>query len=173
MPSATIFIFNFLARSITSETISIPLSAASAPRKKSASSFKTSSCNSFNELSGIEEERRLCYVAVTRAKKTLELINARKRTIFGQESYNMPSRFINEVDSSALDIDIKEKEVKIVDKKCLIDETQEYSIGDKVEHDTFGVGVIVSVNKSILTIAFKNSVGIKTLMKGHKSIRKV
>ena len=129
--------------------------------------------NSFSENEGIEEERRLCYVAVTRAKKTLELINARKRTIFGQESYNMPSRFINEVDSSALDIDIKEKEVKIVDKKCLIDETQEYSIGDKVEHDTFGVGVIVSVNKSILTIAFKNSVGIKTLMKGHKSIRKV
>ena len=129
--------------------------------------------NSFSEHEGLEEERRLCYVAVTRARKTLEFVNARKRTIFGQESYNLPSRFIDEVDSDDLDIDIKEKEVKIVDKKCLIDETQEYSIGDKVEHDTFGTGVIVGVSKSILTIAFKNGIGIKTLMKGHKSIRKV
>ncbi len=129
--------------------------------------------NSFSDYEGLEEERRLCYVAVTRAKKSLELVNARKRTIFGQESYNMPSRFIEEMDKDYLDIDFKEKEVKIIDKASMIDETQEYSVGDKVEHDTFGIGVIVGVSKSILTIAFKNGIGVKTLMKGHKSIRKV
>ena len=53
----------------------------------------------------------------------------------------------------------------------LIDDKAEYKVGDKVDHDTFGRGIIVSVNKSILSIAFKD--GIKTLMKGHKSIRKV
>lgn len=127
--------------------------------------------NSFADNAGLEEERRLCYVAITRAKKRLTLVNARKRTIFGQESYNVPSRFIEEADKDSLDIDIPEKEVKIIDKKSLIDETAEYKVGDKVEHDKFGRGIVVSVNKSILSIAFKD--GIKTLMKGHKSIRKV
>lgn len=127
--------------------------------------------NSFSSNIELEEERRLCYVAVTRAKKNLYFVNARKRTIFGQESYNLPSRFIDEVNPDYLDIDFKEKEVKIIDKKDMINSDIEYSVGDKVEHDVFGKGVIVSVNKSILTIAFKD--GIKTLMKGHKSIRKV
>lgn len=127
--------------------------------------------NSFSSNIELEEERRLCYVAVTRAKKNLYFVNARKRTIFGQESYNLPSRFIDEVNPDYLNIDFKEKEVKIIDKKDMINSDIEYSVGDKVEHDVFGKGVIVSVNKSILTIAFKD--GIKTLMKGHKSIRKV
>ena len=127
--------------------------------------------NSFSDNSSLEEERRLCYVAVTRAKKMLTLVNARKRTIFGQDSYNIPSRFIEEADKDSLDIDFKEKEVKIIDKLSLIDDKAEYKVGDKVDHDTFGRGIIVSVNKSILSIAFKD--GIKTLMKGHKSIRKV
>lgn len=127
--------------------------------------------NSFSDNSSLEEERRLCYVAVTRAKKMLTLVNARKRTIFGQDSYNIPSRFIEEADKDSLDIDFKEKEVKIIDKMSLIDDKAEYKVGDKVDHDTFGRGIIVSVNKSILSIAFKD--GIKTLMKGHKSIRKV
>jgi DNA helicase-2/ATP-dependent DNA helicase PcrA len=130
-------------------------------------------CNSFSDHEGLEEERRLCYVAITRAKKHLTLVNARKRTIFGKEDYNMPSRFIEEMDKSDLDIDFKEEETKIIDKTSMIDSTQEYNVGDKIEHDTFGMGVIVGVSKSILTIAFRNGIGIKTLMKGHKSIRKV
>lgn len=127
--------------------------------------------NSFSSQEDIEEERRLCYVAITRAKKGLYLVSARKRTLFGQDSYNRPSRFVEEVDPDYLEVDIPEKEVKIIDRKAMIDDTLEYSIGDKVEHDSFGIGVIVGVSKSILTIAFKS--GIKTLMKGHKSIRKV
>ena len=135
--------------------------------------------NSFNELSGIEEERRLCYVAVTRAKQKLYIVNSRKRMLFGQESYNPPSRFINEISEEYLDIDnsaIDSNEKEIVVKKdysANFDHSVEFNVGDHVVHDTFGNGIIVKVDKSILSIAFPHPVGIKTFMKGHKSIRKV
>lgn len=135
--------------------------------------------NSFNELSGIEEERRLCYVAVTRAKQKLYIVNSRKRMLFGQENYNPPSRFINEISEEYLDIDnsaIDNNEKELVVKKDYsdnFDHSVEFNVGDHVVHDTFGNGIIVKVDKSILSIAFPHPVGIKTFMKGHKSIRKV
>jgi DNA helicase-2/ATP-dependent DNA helicase PcrA len=129
--------------------------------------------NSFSSSEDLEEERRLCYVAITRAKKNLCIVNARKRTIFGQDNYNVPSRFVEEINPEYLSVDIFEKEAKIIDKTSMIDTTQDYNVGDKIEHDTFGIGVVVSISKSILTVAFKNGIGIKTLMKGHKAIRKV
>lgn len=135
--------------------------------------------NSFNDISGIEEERRLCYVAVTRAKQRLFIINARKRMLFGQDSYNPPSRFINEISEQYLDVDenaFNVKETEVIVKKDYshnIDHNAEYSVGDNVIHDVFGRGIIVKVDKSILTIAFPHPTGIKTFMKGHKSIRKV
>ena len=59
------------------------------------------------------------------------------------------------------------------DKASMISDTIDYSVGDKVEHDTYGVGMIVSMDKSIVTIAFPHPIGIKKMIKGHKSIRKV
>ena len=55
----------------------------------------------------------------------------------------------------------------------MINTNEEYKVGEKIKHDTFGIGVIVSVDKSILSIAFPHPIGIKTLMKGHKSIKKL
>ena len=54
-----------------------------------------------------------------------------------------------------------------------IDSNEEFSPGDKVRHDDFGEGVVISVDKSILTIAFPHPHGIKKLMKGHKSFTKI
>ena len=127
--------------------------------------------NSLSSHEEIEEERRLAYVAVTRAKKYLELVNAKKRVIYGQENSNLPSRFINEIDENNLD---KEKDVseKIV-KEDLIDETQEYKLGEKVEHNIYGVGVIVGIKDKTIDVAFSHQYGIITFMKGHKVIRKV
>ena len=51
----------------------------------------------------LEEERRLCYVGITRSKELLYLTCARQRTIFGSTSHNMPSRFINEISANNLD----------------------------------------------------------------------
>lgn len=130
--------------------------------------------NSLFETGALEEERRLCYVAITRAKKGLELINARRRTIYGMDSYNAPSRFIEEINEDLLesDIDSKKKTIKMF-KKSEINDNIDYKVGEKVIHDTFGEGVIVSVDKSILTIAFAHPYGIKKLLKGHKTFRKV
>jgi DNA helicase-2/ATP-dependent DNA helicase PcrA len=130
--------------------------------------------NSIDDFNQLEEERRLCYVAITRARKKLWLVNAKRRTIFGMDSMNPVSRFLKEIDNELLISDEKEDTfVPKIIKKNMIDVNADYKIGDKVVHDTFGHGIVVSVDKSILTIAFPHPVGIKKLMKGHKSIKKI
>lgn len=130
--------------------------------------------NSIDDFNQIEEERRLCYVAITRARKKLWLVNAKRRTIFGMDSMNPVSRFLKEIDNNLLVSDEKETTfVPKIIKKNMIDINADYNAGDKVVHDTFGHGIVVSVDKSILTIAFPHPIGIKKLMKGHKSIKKI
>ena len=130
--------------------------------------------NSIDDFNQLEEERRLCYVAITRARKKLWLVNAKRRTIFGMDSMNPVSRFLKEIDNELLISDEKEDTfVPKIIKKNMIDVNADYNIGDKVIHDTFGHGIVVSVDKSILTIAFPHPIGIKKLMKGHKSIKKI
>ena len=81
---------------------------------------------------------------------------------------------INEIGDDNLDIKKTEKTIaEKFDRTNLIDKNAEYLLGDHVIHDTFGEGVIVGIDKSILTIAFNQKVGIKMLMKGHKSIKKI
>ena len=129
--------------------------------------------NSLMSPEEIEEERRLCYVAFTRAKKRLYLVNARKRTIFGETGMNLQSRFINEIGLDNLDKDESIKIESIFKKEDMIDENAEYNIGDKVVHDELGSGLVVGIDKSIITIAFNHPIGIRKFIKGHKSIRKV
>lgn len=62
------------------------------------------SFRSFEELNGLDEERRLCYVAITRAKEELYLINAASRMLYGKTSYNVPSRFLNELPPESCEI---------------------------------------------------------------------
>ena len=119
----------------------------------------------------IEEERRLCYVAVTRAKKTLTLVNAGRRMLYGNTNCNPPSRFIAEISDEYLEKDEKEEKAHF-NKEEMIDKTAEYNVGDHVIHDTYGEGVVVALG-SVLSIAFSHPYGIKKIMKGHKSIRKV
>lgn len=130
--------------------------------------------NSLLDLEELEEERRLCYVAITRARKELFITNARKRILFGNDNYNAPSRFLDEISGELLETNTKiidnNKDLKI---ENTIDKNATYNIGDHIVHDTFGNGVVISVEKKILTIAFPHPIGIKKLMKGHKSIRKV
>ena len=126
--------------------------------------------NSINNSEDLEEERRLCYVAITRAKKGLTLVNAKRRMLYGKTGQNPPSRFIGEIDKKYLDSD--EKEEVHIDKEEMIDKNATYNLGDKVVHDKYGEGIIVGIG-SVLTIAFSHKYGIIKIMKGHKSIRKV
>ena len=121
----------------------------------------------------IEEERRLCYVAITRAKKNLTILNAKRRLIFGQDNYNPPSRFIGEINGEYIEKEENKTTNKNVKKLNNINENEEYSVGGKVKHEDFGEGVIITIDKSILTIAFPHPYGIKKIMKGHKSIVKM
>lgn len=131
--------------------------------------------NAFLEADGIEEERRLCYVAMTRAKEKLWIVNTKRRTLYGMDHMNPPSRFLNEIDRECMEADFEEAIVtkKLSTMKKSVDPNAEYQVGDHIMHDTFGNGVIVGVEKSIVTIAFPHPTGIKKLLKGHKSIRKV
>ena len=128
--------------------------------------------NSCEEDGGIEEERRLCYVAITRAKEKLYLVNALRRMLYGKISVNMPSRFINEIDKDLIDAPEKKMINMKFNKKEAFNDDNGLKTGDNVIHDIYGPGVVVNVDKSIATIAFKGQ-GIKKLMKNHKSIKKV
>ena len=129
--------------------------------------------NSLSSYEEIEEERRLAYVAVTRAKKNLYLINAFKRTLYGLDNQNLPSRFIKEINKEYLDIDSNEKIQEKIVKEDYIDNNVTYKVGDKVEHDVYGMGMVVDIKEKTISVAFKHDIGIKTFIKGHKVIKKV
>ncbi len=128
--------------------------------------------------SAIEEERRLCYVAITRAKKNLYLLSAKKRMLYGKDQMNMPSRFLEEIDPKYLEVEEKEKispfKRPFVKKDMFkSEEESSYNIGDLVKHTEYGEGVVVGVDKTIITVAFSYPFGTKKLMKNHKNISKL
>ena len=134
--------------------------------------------NAFDEGDeGIEEERRLCYVGITRAKERLYLMNAKKRILYGKESTNLPSRFLSEIDDKYINrVDnIKDNplfEQKIDKSKLYIEgNNEDINKGDTIDHEQYGLGIVIKVDGNFISVAFKT--GIKTLMKNHKSIRKV
>ncbi len=133
--------------------------------------------NSLMESSDVEEERRLMYVAITRAKDHLYLVNARRRTLFGKEQINPVSRFLAEIPASLLEIkgeeEKKEEEKKVEAGEMFREEDVDYQVGDFVYHETFGTGKVVEVTNTLVSVAFKHPHGIKKLMKNHKKLSKV
>ena len=118
------------------------------------------------ETEDLEEERRLCYVAITRAKKKLWLINAKSRMIYGKHDNYFPSRFISEIPDEYLEKDENKKQV------TSFTSDEEYRLGEILEHKIFGQGVVVGMDDKDLTIAFSNKYGIKKIARGHASLRR-
>lgn len=133
--------------------------------------------NSLMENGALEEERRLCYVAITRARDDLHLVNARRRTLFGKEQVNPVSRFISEINPDLLETNVKDeipkKEEKIDTYEMFREEDVDYKVGDFVYHETFGTGKVVEVTNTLVSVAFKHPHGIKKLMKNHKKLSKI
>ena len=131
--------------------------------------------NSMDTLAELEEERRLMYVAITRAKDKLFITNAKKRMLFGQENIAVPSRFIKEIDPSLIEHEEKENMFTSTHKRVnnFYDEDKTYNYGDKIKHEKYGLGVVIEVAGDFITVAFNKNVGIKKLLKNHKSITKV
>ena len=130
---------------------------------------------SFESLSELEEERRLCYVGITRAKSKLYLLSARNRTLYGKTSSTIESRFVKEIEPDLMNSvntkpDNKEQHKVVGDMyNTNSDEIRE---GDKVNHKVFGDGVVVKLSGGIATIAFKYGVGIKSIAANHKYLTK-
>ena len=121
----------------------------------------------------LEEERRLCYVGITRAKERLYITNAKRRMLYGKDNMNMPSRFIAEINPNLLEKnESDEKELKIIDKKEMYTEGNNDIVkGSVIQHEQYGIGAVTKVDGSLIEVAFKT--GIKKLMKNHKSITKI
>ena len=125
----------------------------------------------------IEEERRLCYVAITRAKKDLWIINAKKRMLYGQTGANVPSRFIDEIDDKYIETEnnttsILGKISKFNKEKMFNNNNVDYNKGDIIRHTDYGEGTVTEVDKRIITVVFPHA-GTKKFIKNHKSITKV
>ena len=120
--------------------------------------------------SELEEERRLFYVAITRAKKQLFIINTKIRMLFGNRNRSMSSSFIKEIDNELIE-NLNDNKKIVINDDNVVDSN--YQIGDKVKHKVFGEGVVVKITKDIIHISFPYPHYVKQIMSNHKSLSKV
>ena len=113
------------------------------------------------------------YVGITRAKKRLYLLNAKRRMLFGKTNANIPSRFLDEISPELIESNEIAKPQLDLNKVYESGHNDDLEVGDKIVHDRYGEGVVVKIDGSLATIAFGYKDGIKQLMKNHKSIKKV
>ncbi|EPZ43638.1 DNA helicase PcrA [Staphylococcus epidermidis] len=128
----------------------------------------------------MEEERRICYVAITRAEELLYITNATTRMLFGRSQSNMPSRFLKEIPEDLLDSHTGQKRQTIYpksqpkrgfSKRTTSTKKQvsssDWKVGDKVMHKAWGEGMVSNVNEKNgsveLDIIFKSE-GPKRLL---------
>jgi DNA helicase II / ATP-dependent DNA helicase PcrA len=112
----------------------------------------------------MEEERRIAYVGITRAKQKLYFSYADQRMVYGSMRYSYPSRFI------------QESKVKVDEPKTIYQAPTESHLlktGDQIEHSVFGKGIVVRIDDDIATIAFAMPHGIKKILESHPSLRKI
>ena len=132
----------------------------------------------------LEEERRICYVGITRAKRRLFLTNSIYRMRFGVTQELSPSLFITEMKKSLyedynkgftlpkFDKPKPKAEVK-VETKTSTNTTNPFKAGDKINHKAFGDGIVVSIDGENIKVAFGAEFGIKTLRATHPAIRRI
>lgn len=134
------------------------------------------SSRAFMDENQMEEERRLCYVGMTRAKEVLYITYASERTLYGKRNFSRASRFIDEIDSTLFEENIKAdimrpeslyEKYKNKYKIALEDKNKEkgqedINVGARVKHIKFGTGMVVGKTGTIYTIAFEGK-GIKQI----------
>jgi len=130
--------------------------------------------NSFNIHQGIEEERRLCYVGMTRAKRVLYLTHTMSRFIWGSPRTMRPSRFLREVPPKYFQkVSNEDYEDSYVEKSLppspkAPSEKAQFAVGELVFHNHFGIGKILKAKASssglTYDISFQNDGSTKTLL---------
>lgn len=145
--------------------------------------------------SGLEEERRLCYVGMTRAKERLYLLSAAVRTLYGKTDYTRESRFLHEIDKNLLDGALEYSRrsragedgyndpdpvkpfaglqyAKAEMKRAVAAPSISLLVGERVRHAKFGSGLVLEIDGRTVTVAF-DSVGIKKLAKDIAPLKKI
>lgn len=164
--------------------------------------FPSSMCIFSSDLSDMEEERRLCYVGITRAMKKLTLTSARQRMVRGETQCNRVSRFVREIPRELVDLgqSIEERKSGIPDSvplrnsytqmkkafhakafqpqnfKVTKAETLDYKVGDTVRHVKFGLGTVKSIVEGgrdyEVTVDFDRA-GTKKMFAGFAKLKKI
>jgi len=150
---------------------------------------------SYDDPAQMEEERRLCYVGITRSKERLYLVRAFRRHLMGMSAHNPPSRFLKDIPAELLvahEASRPGHEVRVgerlrprvrpgmrsaAEQASAAPTEAAFSAGDRVHHAKFGEGVVVSCNLTgsdqEVTVAFKGGAGIKKLLLSFAHLEKV
>jgi DNA helicase-2/ATP-dependent DNA helicase PcrA len=148
----------------------------------------------------LEEERRLCYVGMTRAKEELHLMHAMRRSLYGQPNFNRRSRFLDDIPGELLSTPGGDPYSPSVPRQVVPDRTGAYrtidatpprektplrgptwkapfEVGQRVKHGKFGIGVVVACSPlkddSEVTVAFPGVIGVKKLVQGLAKLESV
>lgn len=128
---------------------------------------------SIKEDSDIEEERRIFYVAMTRARKKVYLVTTINRILYGQLVARGRSRFIDEIDREFMDISFKEEPKKTNIDDMYNEEETVYVVGDNVHHKIFGRGKVVRIiDDKLIEVDFYSKKEKKIINKQHRDLVK-
>ncbi|MBE9482257.1 MAG: UvrD-helicase domain-containing protein [Chloroflexi bacterium] len=141
---------------------------------------------SFDDPAQMEEERRLCYVGITRAKHRVYLVRAFRRSLMGSSTVNRPSRFLDDIPSYLItggglwqgEDSLIAEAMYSWNKAYLPNVTApELKAGDHVHHAQFGDGVVVSCqpvkDDNEIVVAFSSGIGVKKLLLSFADLEKV
>jgi DNA helicase II / ATP-dependent DNA helicase PcrA len=122
---------------------------------------------SLTEPEQLEEERRLCYVGITRAMERLYLLNAWSRTLWGSLQYNPESRFLKELPEQLVELKEYEKRAAKQPPRRIAADPSRFRVGQEVEHTRYGRGTITDIARSPVgleaTVNFPGAGGEKRL----------
>ena len=164
--------------------------------------FPSSMCIFSGDQSELEEERRLCYVGITRAMKELTMTSAQQRMVRGETQYNHVSRFVREIPRELVDLGhtVQEHKPKIPETKSPLNsylqmkksfhtkafqpqnfkvtkaDSLDYGVGDTVRHIKFGVGIVKDIVEGgrdyEVTVDF-DKVGVKKMFAAFAKLKKI
>jgi len=126
------------------------------------------------EAGDLEEERRLCYVGVTRARRELYMSYARTRALFGSREWNLPSRFLGEVPDELTDREEETPPTEWGERTKPQPRTgASFALGDDVVHANFGDGVVTGLEPGgLVVVRFAGDGSERKLMADYAPLKK-
>jgi DNA helicase-2/ATP-dependent DNA helicase PcrA len=142
------------------------------------------------EAGDVDEERRLCYVGITRARRELYMTYTRERALYGQRNVSVPSRFIGEIPESLTDMESRSQHLSQTSwnrwgtgakppaapaarRPSAAESGASFAVGDDVEHATMGDGVVIGLEPGgLVVVRFAVDRSERKLMMDYAPIKK-